>query len=375
MTTRRLLGLFPYFDHDAVGGIQASARIAWELLGKEGGIFESAALFCYADKSTAIGRSSDGRVLIVDSKKDAVYQTLRRRWNEDLVVVWHLGLIKLLPSFRLARPRVVLMLLGIEAWKRLDFLTRIQVAKVNLFLSISDHTWRKFVEINPYYKGKPHQTVLLGIGSPFTGEVSPPAATPIALMLSRLSKGENYKGHREVINAWPRVLRQMPDAKLWIAGDGDLRDDLERLVAESGLQNKVRFWGRVEDEKKEQLLQESRCLVMPSRGEGFGLVYLEAMRIGRPCLVSTLDAGQEVVNPPEAGLAADPDNEEELASAICRLLADGAEWQQWSTQARRRYEENYTAKQFQERLLAALFLDNATKPADTGLRPSEFSNV
>jgi len=77
---------------------------------------------------------------------------------------------------------------------------------------------------------------------------------------------------------------------------------------------------------------------MPSRGEGFGLVYLEAMRLGRPCLVSTMDAGREVVNPPEAGLAANPDNQEELVSAVCRLLADRAEWRQWSAQARRRYE-------------------------------------
>ena len=96
---------------------------------------------------------------------------------------------------------------------------------------------------------------------------------------------------------------------------------------------------------------------MPSRGEGFGLVYLEAMRVGRPCLVSTLDAGREVVNPPEAGLAVDPDNREELADAICRLLGDGPEWQQWSKQARQRYEQNFTAKHFQDRLMTALFGD------------------
>jgi len=194
-------------------------------------------------------------------------------------------------------------------------------------------------------------------------------------MLSRLSKGEDYKGHREVINAWPRVLEKTPDAELWIAGDGDLRSDLERLVAEQGLQNKVRFWGHVAEEKKQQLLEQSRCLLMPSRGEGFGLVYLEAMRLGRPCLVSTLDAGREVVNPPEAGLSADPDNNEELAGTICPLLADGPEWHQWSTQARRRYEENFTAKHFQERLLAALFSDGSAHEAATSSMLLKASNV
>jgi phosphatidylinositol alpha-1,6-mannosyltransferase len=227
--------------------------------------------------------------------------------------------------------------------------------KVDLFFSISDHTWRSFVELNPQYETKPHQTILLGIGKSLEGETPAPSPTPAALMLSRLSSAEDYKGHREVINAWPRVLQRNPNAELWIVGDGDLRDDLERLVVELKLEKQVRFWGYVSDEVRDRLLAECRCLVMPSRGEGFGLVYLEAMRVGRPCLVSTLDAGREVVNPPEAGLAANPDNEEELADSICRLLDDGPEWQQWSVQARRRYEKNYTAKQFQQRLLAALF--------------------
>jgi phosphatidylinositol alpha-1,6-mannosyltransferase len=265
--------------------------------------------------------------------------------------------------------------LGIEAWREQVWLTRKQLEKVDLFLSISDHTWRRFVEFNPRYEGKPHRTILLGIGAPLDGVSPLPGATPAALMLSRLSRGEDYKGHREVINAWPAVFRKMPDAELWIAGDGDLRNDLEQLVAERGLQKKVRFLGQVAEDMKQQLLQQCRCLVMPSRAEGFGLVYLEAMRLGRPCLVSTLDAGREVVNPPEAGLAADPDDEHELVSAVCRLMTDGPEWHKWSEQARRRYEENYTAKHFQARLLAALFSDEPLKEIEPSSALPEFSNV
>jgi phosphatidylinositol alpha-1,6-mannosyltransferase len=174
-------------------------------------------------------------------------------------------------------------------------------------------------------------------------------------MLGRMARVEDYKGHREIIEAWPSVLQVRPDAKLFMVGEGDLRSELEALVRARGISESVRFWGRVSDAQKEELLLRSRCLALPSRGEGFGLVYLEAMRLGRPCLVSTLDAGREVVNPPEAGLAADPNNPEELASALCRLLSEGDQWGRWSLQARRRYEENYTAKHFRERLVAALF--------------------
>jgi len=65
-------------------------------------------------------------------------------------------------------------------------------------------------------------------------------------MLSRLSKAEDYKGHREVIRAWPRVLQSSPGAELWVVGDGDLRNDLERLANELGLEKQVHFRGRLE---------------------------------------------------------------------------------------------------------------------------------
>ena len=351
----KVLGLFPYFGPEAVGGVQASARIAWDAVTEHTRV--SPTLLVYANENHSRPARNGSETLIVNSKRKAVYQALSRNWSHNLVFVWHLGLLRLLPFFRFAKVRVVVVLLGVEAWKEQRGLTRRQLEKVDLFLSISDHTWESFIDLNPKYESKPHQTVLLGIGSPFGQQTPTPSPVPAALMLSRLSSAEDYKGHREVIKAWPRVLQKTPNAELWIVGDGDLRNDLQRMTAALKLEKQVRFFGYVADDVKEDLLAQCRCLVMPSRGEGFGLVYLEAMRVGRPCLVSTLDAGQEVVNPPEAGLAVNPDNEADVAASIYRLLADGAEWQQWSVQARRRYEKNYTAKHFQERLLAALFPD------------------
>jgi phosphatidylinositol alpha-1,6-mannosyltransferase len=169
-----------------------------------------------------------------------------------------------------------------------------------------------------------------------------------------MSRGEGYKGHEEVIRAWPRVSRAVPGAELWIAGGGDAADDLISLAAGSEAADRIRFFGVISDAEKDRLLQESRCLVLPSRGEGFGLVYLEAMRLGRPCLASVHDAGREVVGPPHAGLAANPDNSDELADAIARLLTPGPEWEGWSRNARQRYESAFTAAHFQRRLRDAM---------------------
>jgi phosphatidylinositol alpha-1,6-mannosyltransferase len=176
----------------------------------------------------------------------------------------------------------------------------------------------------------------------------------VALMLSRLARDEDYKGHRELLEAWPMVRRRVAGAELWIAGDGDLRAHLEQIAAERGLGDAVRFFGHVSEHDKQYLIAQSRCMALPSRAEGFGLVYVEAMRLGRPCLVSTLDAAREVVDPPRHGLAVDPADRESLVEAIGRLLTDGPEWRRWSRLARERYEQHFTARHWQQRFMLAL---------------------
>jgi phosphatidylinositol alpha-1,6-mannosyltransferase len=175
------------------------------------------------------------------------------------------------------------------------------------------------------------------------------------LIVGRAVRSENYKGHSELLAALPEVLKRLPQAQLWVAGTGDLIPDLKNQARLLGVEQQVRFYGFVSEEEKQHLVRECRCLTMPSRGEGFGLVYLEAMRLGRPCLVSDQDAGHEVVQPPLAGLAVDPLQTAALADAVVRLLTDGEEWRTWSAAAHRRYNDLYTAQHFSTRLLNALF--------------------
>ena len=332
-----LLGVFPALE--SLGGVQTSGREAWQGIVNQ--IGENRA--CFFDYRSG------------GSKTRAALSALAQRQRTAILLVWHLHLLKLAPLVAGAAARVVVFLHGIEAWRPQDSLTRWALGKVDLFLSNSDHTWERFADFNPAFRGTAHATVHLGAREPAGERVRGPDATPIALMLGRMLRGEDYKGHRQLIEAWPRVLEMSPDAELWIAGDGDLRPALEQLVRTRGLGARVRFWGCISEERKERLIEQCRCLAMPSRGEGFGLVYLEAMRLGRPCLVGDRDGGREVVNPPEAGLAVDPDDPRQLAAAVSQLLTPGSDWDDWSLAARRRYESGFTAQHFRERLNAALF--------------------
>lgn len=288
------------------------------------------------------------------NKVAAVSIALRHCWHARLVLIWHLGLLKLLPFFRIRGSRVALFLHGVEAWQPLDPVTRLLLKRVDFFLTNTDFTWEHFRDFHQVEPNARRQTVHLGIGSPAVAPPPRPDNVPIALMVGRLSRSEDYKGHREIIAAFSRVRRMSPNAELWIVGDGDLRPDLERLAQRSEVGTAVRFWGQVSDEQKSQLIAQSRCLALPSRGEGFGLVYLEAMRLGRPCLVSTVDAGREVVVSSNAGLAANPADQTQLESALVRLLTMSPEWDVWSRNARERFDSYFTARHFQDRLIATL---------------------
>jgi phosphatidylinositol alpha-1,6-mannosyltransferase len=349
------LGLFPDLTEHAVGGIQFSGRLAWEAIRQRSAQqSQQARLFCFGRQPAS--RQPDPEIAFhVTSKMQAIRTAVSRRWQADNVLIWHIALLRLLPFFRIPATNVRLFLHGIEIWRRHDPLTRLLLPRVNCFLSNSQYTWQRFLKYYPQLAGKAHQTVHLGVARPGK-QILVPEKPPAALILSRLARSEDYKGHRELIDAWPLLLQRIPDARLWIAGDGDLRPDLERQVAARGLAQHIHFFGRVTEEQKQDLLARCHCFVMPSRGEGFGLVYLEAMRLGRPCLVSDCDAGREVINPPEGGLAVDPDNQNTLVAALLRLLKSGSEWEHWSIQTQQRYERQFTAQHFQCRLLEAFDL-------------------
>lgn len=339
----------------ATGGVQRAGRVAWEGLARRCAERSSPAyLFSYCPGGEAEGPKRTGHGTCAESKLSALIKAAGQDWPVQTVLVWHLGLLKLLPFFRARRARIAVFLHGIEAWRKLDPLTRWLMRRVNVVLANSDHTWDRFLQLNPESAGLQSRTVHLGVDSPVHGPLSEPSKCPAVIMISRLVRTEDYKGHREVIAAWPHVRSRVRNAELWIVGDGDLRPELQARARAVGESETIRFLGPVSENEKQSLLSRCRGLAMPSRSEGFGLVYIEAMRLGRPCLVGVTDAGREIVHPPEAGLAVDPNSPDELVNGLCRLLLATKEWDQWSRQARRRYEETFTAAHFQSRLETTL---------------------
>jgi glycosyltransferase involved in cell wall biosynthesis len=345
----------PCFYDEDYGGVQLTASLAFEAFRNNSAPLGTRVL-CYGPKCSHAVRNSVQ--VCSHSKAEAAFRSLSLRRGAGPLVFWHVDLLKLLPLIGARAGKIFLFLHGIECWRHFNQPNHRLLDRIDVFLTNSDFTWRRFIEMNPRYREKAHRTVHLGVGTP-EEEVDAPGTTPAAVIVGRMYRSESYKGHAELLAAWPLVLERIPDAELWVVGGGDGVDRIRQHASDIGIGKQVHFFGAIPEEEKQRLLRRSHCLVLPSRYEGFGLVYLEAMRLGRPCLSGIHDAGQEVVRPPDAGLAVDPADTRNLAAAIATLLTPGRAWQLQSGNARRRYEENFTASHFQRRLLNAVLEDIA----------------
>ena len=184
-----------------------------------------------------------------------------------------------------------------------------------------------------------------------------PSRERAALIVGRMWAEERGKGHDQLLETWPSVRRQVPDAELWIAGGGD---DVARLVAKArdrGVADAVHFLGRVPDAELGALYRRASVFAMPSRQEGFGLVYAEAMWSGLPCIGTTADAASQVIVAGETGELVPYGDVAALGAALVGLLSDRERAARMGEAGRRRAREHFGYSRFRADLLAALELD------------------
>lgn len=130
------------------------------------------------------------------------------------------------------------------------------------------------------------------------------------------------KGVWQLISCFPEVLKAVPKAKLYIGGRGPQRIILEKLARERGITDKVYFTGFIAKEDRNYVYNRAKVAVFPSLYEPFGIVALEAMATNTPVIVGKVGGLDEIVSDEFNGLKVSPGSEEELATAIIRLLTD-----------------------------------------------------
>jgi phosphatidylinositol alpha-1,6-mannosyltransferase len=149
---------------------------------------------------------------------------------------------------------------------------------------------------------------------------------PTIVTVARLE--DRYKGHDVMLRALPAVRERVPDVRWVVIGEGTLRKELEALTLELGVEDCVDFLGAVSKDERDHWLRRARVFAMPSRlprsggGEGFGIAYMEAAAHGLPVVAGSVGGALDAVEDGQTGLLVDPEDEESVADALVRVLAD-----------------------------------------------------
>jgi glycosyltransferase involved in cell wall biosynthesis len=149
-----------------------------------------------------------------------------------------------------------------------------------------------------------------------------PFAVPCERFVLGLGRVVEKKGFDLLLRAFALLAAQHPGTGLVIGGDGAARADLRRLAGELGIAERVALPGTLSRGQVAWAMANAAVFVLPSRIEPFGIVVLEAMRAGRPVVVSSRGGAPEIVRDGLDGIVSDPLDTRALASAIGRLLAD-----------------------------------------------------
>jgi glycosyltransferase involved in cell wall biosynthesis len=143
---------------------------------------------------------------------------------------------------------------------------------------------------------------------------------PIIMTVNRLESGEEFKPYDQIIQSLPQIRNSIPDVHYLIVGSGNDRNRLERDIEQRGLNDCVTLAGFVPDDELGAHYSLCDLYAMPSKLEGFGIVFLEALASGKPVMASYLDGGQEAVCDGKLGALVNPESPEEIASCAIKIL-------------------------------------------------------
>ena len=259
-------------------------------------------------------------------------ESLRQAYRErpGLIVSTHLNFGPVAQFIRRCLGiRYVLVAHGIDAWYLKDGSRRKALQQADLVLAVSRYTRDRLVQeigidanrIKIFPNTFAPDMFSIGFKSPqLLNKHGLSPQTPVILTVCRLAEADRYKGYDQIIKAMPRILSEVPNARYLIVGKGPDRPRIEKLIAEVGVQDAVTLVGFVPDEELADYYNLCDLFAMPSKAEGFGIVYLEALACGKPVLAGNKDGSRDALADGELGVLVDPDDVGEIAREVIRVI-------------------------------------------------------
>lgn len=253
----------------------------------------------------------------------------------DCLLVGHVNLAPavLLLQKKYPRLKTVVVTHGIEVWKPLKGLKRRLLRQASRVIAVSRFTAGKLVSVQGVSPEK--ITVLPNCLDPFfefPGVFSKPGyllqryglqpEQPVLLTVARLHAGEVFKGYDHILTGLPGLLNHYPDLRYILAGKYDNAEYRRLLyrIRNLGLESRVLLPGYIPDDELTDHYRLADVFVMPSKKEGFGLVFIEALACGTPVVAGNAGGSAEALLDGRLGHLADPDDPVAIAGAIQKSL-------------------------------------------------------
>jgi len=218
---------------------------------------------------------------------------------------------------------------GIEVWDLQNPQVKSSLQNADLILAVSEYTCDRLIQSQNL---NPAKVVIL----PNTFDsnrfyISPKpeyllarhnlvANQKIMLTVARLAQSEQYKGYDQVLRAMPQILSTIPDLHYLIVGKGNDTDRIKKIIKELKLESNVTLVGFIPDSELKDYYNLCDLFIMPSKGEGFGIVFLEALACGKPVIAGNQDGSVTALREGKFGILINPDNIEELEHEITKVL-------------------------------------------------------
>lgn len=251
----------------------------------------------------------------------------------DIIFCGHLYTVPLAAMLaRLAGKPLWLQVHGIEAWQPPRRSVQRAAAQARLITAVSRYTRRRLLawaDVDPAQVRVLSNTMAANRSLQLrAGSARSPALQDrhglsgkrVILTVSRLSTTDGYKGHDRVIAVLPQILERH-DAVYLIVGAGDDMPRLQAVAAASGVADRVRFAGHVAAAEIADYFRLADVFAMPSDGEGFGIVFIEAAACGLPVIAGNRDGSVDALADGRIGRLIDPHDLEQLRDAILDAFA------------------------------------------------------
>ncbi len=295
-------------------------------------------------------KSSLPFTVLGSSKLSAFKYIIANAKNFDTYIFAHVNLAPLAIVLHFMNPkaRIIFSTYGIEVWKKLPIVTE-WIMNKSTILTISNFTIDELKKYNSKLKGIRLFPCCIGskveniiLDNPFNAE------NYNVLSVTRLSSSERLKGIDTVIKALPLLKDKIPNIKYSVIGRGEDIERLQKLANDLDVSEYVEFLGFVDDINA--YYQHCDIFTLPSKKEGFGIVYLEAMQYKKPVIAVNYGGPTDVVMDAKTGFLCEYDDKQCLAEKFLTLYENRKLAEEFGKNGYSHLIENFTFNEFKRRL-------------------------